>query len=440
MVRPPSRHIGILAGGRSLPREIAEGLIARGIGVHIVGIEGEADSQLDKFNPTIVNWGQIGGILSAFKSADCQQVVFAGSVSRPDLSRIKPDLGFFRALFTILRLIKVGGDDAILRAVIGFFERQGIEIVGVRQVAPELLVGEGHFAGPEKLSEDSRDIELGFDVLRAMAPFDVGQAVVVSNGAVEAIEGAEGTDGMLDRLTHARQKRMRDRLEVGRGILVKAPKPGQDLRVDMPAIGPETVRKVSGADLKGIAVEAGNVLALERSTLIDMAQTHRVFVTGVASTVADSQQGATLPRQSSTMASSMAVHQLGRRKFSKTDEGDAIKGGGLLVALNRFETGRAVVVVRKHVLAVEAGEGIHALVERAGGLRQWGGGLLSRRRGVLVLAAGRDLEQDMIGIAADAGFAGIAVVLQKFAASVADACIAEADRRKVFIASLVGEG
>ncbi|MCH9807470.1 MAG: UDP-2,3-diacylglucosamine diphosphatase LpxI [Alphaproteobacteria bacterium] len=438
MAKPSSRQIGILAGGGSLPREIAEGLAVRGVGVHIVAIDGEADRQLDKFNPTNVNWGQIGLILSSFKSAGCRQIVFAGSVRRPDLSKIKPDLGFFRALFTVLRLIRVGGDDAILRAVIGFFERHGIEIVGVDQVAPELVVGEGLFAGPGQIREDASDIGLGFDVLRALAPFDVGQAVVVSDGRVEAIEGAEGTDRMLDRLMAARQRRMRERLALGRGILLKAPKPGQDLRVDMPAIGPETVRKVAGADLKGVAVEAGSVLALQRGGLIEMAKTHRVFVAGIAAVTPDA--GGVEQEPFRSTADGITLRKLGRRAFSKSDAVDAIKGGRLLSALGRFDTGRGVVVVRRHVLAVEAGEGIGDLIERAAGLRQWGGGLFARRKGVLVLAAGRDLEQDMIAKAAEAGFAGIVVVLQKFAASVADSAISEADRRKVFIAALVGEG
>ncbi len=439
MVKKPSpRRIGILAGGGSLPREIAEGLLARGAGVHVVGIDGEADEKLEEFHPTRVNWGQIGQILSSFKTAGCRQVVFAGSVKRPDLSRIKPDLGFFRALFTVLRLIKVGGDDAILRAVIGFFEKHGIEIVGVSQVAPELLVSEGRFAGPDRKPEDLPDIKLGFDVLRAMARFDVGQGVVVSDGRIEAIEGAEGTDRMLDRLMVARQKKMQEKLAVGRGILIKAPKPGQDLRVDMPAIGPQTVRKAAGADLTGIAVAAGSVLALERPSLSEMANTHRVFVSGVGS---EELPAETAPGQNlDNAAGSFSVNELGRKRPSKIDEADAIKGGRLIAVLDSFDAGRAVVVGRRHVLAVEAGEGIPALIKRAGQLRQWGGGLLSRRSGVLVVAAGRHLEQDMIAQAAEAGFAGIAVVLQKFAASVDAATIAEADRRKLFIAALVGEG
>lgn len=433
MQRSSPRPIGILAGGRSLPIEIAKGLSKRGAAVHIVAIEGEADDALDAFHPTKVNWGQIGRIMASFKKAGCRQIAIAGSVRRPDLSTINPDLGFFRALPTVLRLIRAGGDDAILRGVIAYFEKQGFEIVGVSQLAPELLVGAGPFAGPVHMPEDLNDIRVGFEALRALAPFDVGQALVVDQGRIEAIEGAEGTDRMLDRLTLARHRRMRERKPVGRGVLVKATKPGQEIRVDMPAIGPETVRKAAGADLKGIAVEAGRVLAVNRSTLQDLAETHRVFVIGASAedVSRESYPTAALP-------AAVAVRRLGRRRLRTIDEADSIKAAQLIIALERFEAARAAVVSRNHVLAVESGEGALETIERAANLRQWGRSMLGRRYGVAVVAAGRELDSEVIGKAAEAGLAGVAVVLRKFAASVAKEAITEADRRKLFIAALAG--
>lgn len=444
MHRPSPRRIGILAGGRSLPIEMAEGLKARGVDVHIVAIEGEADPALDAFRPETLNWGQIGAIVASFKKAGCQQVAIAGSVSRPDLSTIKPDLGFFRAIPTVLRLIRAGGDDAILRGVIGFFEKHGLEIIGVNQVAPELLVGPGGFAGPDYQREDMTDIGTGFEVLRVLAPFDVGQAVVVADGRIEAIEGAEGTDRMLDRLTVQRHAKMRARAPVGRGIMVKAPKPGQELRVDMPAIGPETVRKAAGADLNGIAVEAGRVLAIDRAALQDMAASHRVFVTGIrpgqfAKNEADAGGGGIGPGNDSGSGGAMSVRQIGRRRLRAGDVADADKGARLIAALSGFDTARAVIVSRRHVLAVEAGEGVLETIDRAAHLRQWGGGgLFGKRSGVAVLAVGRDLDAAVIAKAADAGLAGVAVVLQKFSAGVGDDAVAEADRRKLFIAAVAG--
>jgi len=374
MHRPSARRIGILAGGGRLPIEIAEGLKARGIEVHISAIEGEADPALAAFNPEVFNWGKIGGIVASFKKAGCQQVAIAGSSSRPDLSSIKPDLGFFRALPTVLRLIRAGGDDAILRGVIGFFEKHGLEIVGVNKVAPQLLVGEGCFAGPPHDARDIADIQLGLKLVRTLAPFDVGQAVVVVDRRIEAIEGAEGTDRMLDRLTSVRHAKMRARQPVGRGILVKAPKPGQELRVDMPAIGPETVRKAAGADLKGIAVEAGRALAIDRGALQEMAATHRIFVSGVKSEpTGGGEAGCSIAPAKGASSDHYMVRRLGRYRLRAADVTDAAKGAALIEALAMFDTACAVVVSRRHVLAVEAGEGAVETIDRAAQLRQWGG-------------------------------------------------------------------
>lgn len=431
MQRPAPRRIGILAGGRSLPLEIAQGLRARGASVHIVAIEGEADQALDMFKPTRVNWGQIGRIMASFRQAGCRQVAIAGSVNRPDLSTIKPDLGFFRALITVARLVGAGGDDAILRGVIEHFEKNGFEIVGVTQLAPELLVGPGRFAGPENAKGDLADIATGFDLLHALAPFDVGQAIVVNDRRIEAIEGAEGTDRMLERLALDRHRRMRERKPVGRGILLKAPKPGQELRVDMPTIGPETVRKSAAADLKAIAVEAGRVLAVDRARLQTLADSHRIFVCGVVNECHGDQRAVAVPQPSS-----VSVRRLGRYRLRHVDKNDAIKGGRLILALDRFETAKAVVVSRNHVLAVEAGEGTLETIARAAQLRQWGAGFLARRYGVVVVAAGRELDAAVIETACDAGLAGVAVVLKKFAATVPSEVVAEADRRRLFIAAL----
>lgn len=434
MQRRSPRRIGILAGGRSLPMEIAEGLRQRGASVHIVALEGEAEPSIEKFDPTWVNWGQIGAIIGSFKKHGCRQIAIAGSVRRPDLATIKPDLGFFRALPTVIRLMRAGGDDAILRGVIGYLEKMGLEVVGVDQVAPELVVGRGRFAGPSHKNEDLADIRIGFRLVRALAPFDIGQAVVVADGRVEAIEGAEGTDRMLDRLTGMRHKKMLERQKVARGVLVKAPKPGQELRVDMPAIGPETVRKAAGADLKGIAVQAGKVLAVERAELCGLAETHRVFVAGFDGADSAAGDGAAVAGG----PASYTAGRLGKIGFSKSLAADAAIGAQLVRAAAPFGVGRAAVVERRHALAVEDGTGIAATISRAGEVRQWG---RQRRRhgGVVILSAGRDLCGDVIEAASAAGFAGVAVVLNKFAASVGDDLVGHANRRKLFVAVLAAE-
>ncbi len=271
-----ARRIGILAGGGSLPREIAESAVARGNAVHIVAIDGEADADFGSFAVSRVNWGQLGGLLKALKGARAEDLVIVGRVRRPDPLRLKTDLGFFLNLPAIARIVASGGDDSVLRKVVRFFEEQGLRVVSPADAAPELVVGAGPLAAAVPSSEDAADIARGFALVRALGRYDIGQSVIVSGGSIEAIEGAEGTDAMLVRVGRARRGQDGTR----RGILVKRTKPGQDLRVDMPAIGPETVARIMETGLKGAAVEAGRVLVARRSETIARADAGGVFVAG----------------------------------------------------------------------------------------------------------------------------------------------------------------
>ncbi len=366
--------VGILAGGGSLPREIADAAVAAGHRVAVVGLEGEADAQ--DFAPlpvTLVNWGQIGRLVSTFRNAGASDLVIVGSVTRPDLTRLRTDLGFWRSLPSIARIVTTGGDDGVLRRVIRFFEHQGFRVVAPAEIAPGLVIGSGALGAhglPDRLAAD---VSLGFATVARLAAFDIGQAVVVRAGNVIAIEAVEGTDAMLARIAGK-----------GRGIggvLVKRPKPGQELRIDMPAVGPATVARCVSAGLEGIVVEAGATLAAERAQLIAAADAAGVFVAGVSAP-----GGPSAPRYTS-----------GR------DEDFALAA---LQAVRDAAGGSGVVVVRRHVLAVESGEGLMALVQRAAGLRQWGGSM-KRRRGVLAIASPDDATPDLIAATAAAGLSAL---------------------------------
>ena len=190
---------------------------------------------------------------------------------------IKIDAGFVRHLPQLLRLFK-GGDDTVLRAVARFFEDRGFEVIAAHQVAPRLLAPQGTFSTLLPGTEDLEDIELGFKVTHGLGAFDIGQAAVVARNYVLAVEAAEGTDTML--------RRCRDLNSWGytarKGVLVKRPKPGQDLRLDMPAIGPRTVELAAEARLAGIAVEAGAVLLASPGELVEKANKHGLFLYGVS--------------------------------------------------------------------------------------------------------------------------------------------------------------
>jgi len=428
-MRAPARRIGILAGGGSLPREVAECAAKRGHAVHILAIEGEAERDFGSVPVTSVGWGEIHRMIRVLRAARATELVIVGRVLRPDLLRIRKDLGFVLALPAILSIVASGGDDSVLRVVVRFFESKGFRVVGPCDVAPELVIEAGPMGRAAPEGADVSDIARGFDVVRALGAHDMGQSVVVTNGAVEAVEGAEGTDGMLERVAAAR----RGAREPRRGVLVKRTKPGQELRVDMPAIGPETVARVAAAGLKGVAVEAGRALAARRAELIERADAASVFAAGWEDA---SGNGAAAP-----MTQVLSVPRLGRLGAvapRARDRADIGKGAATLTALSPFKVGRAAVVTRRHVLGVETGEGLAALLSRVSRLRQWGDGPAHRRVGVAVIADARDVDGAAVAAAAAAGLRGVAVIGDGASGDRMREAIELADRTGLFIVAPCG--
>lgn len=416
------RVVGILAGGGSIPREVAESVVARGGAVHIVAIAGEADeAQLSRFPMTRVGWGQIGAMVQALRQSRCEVLVIVGSVRRPDLSKLRPDLGFFLSLPAIARIIAAGGDDGVLTRVVRFFENKGFRVVGPGTVAPELLVGAGPLGRMRAEAGNEADVALGFALVRALGPYDVGQAVVVTSGRIEAIEGAEGTDQMLARV--ARERAALQQTQPS-GVLVKRPKPGQELRIDLPAIGPGTVARAREAGLAGVAVLAGCTIAAERAQLIRLADAEGLFVEGFADRTGA--EPIALPQL-------WNIEPLGKHKMTSQAGADVAKGVALLSSLAPIAPSRGAIVNRGHVLAVENGEGARDLVRRGGGLRQWGRWRRARASGAVVLRGSERLGEVMVEAAA-AGLAGVALVGQPPADVLGSA--AEADRLGLFLATV----
>ncbi len=430
MTSPGPRRVGILAGGGGLPLEIAHCVHARGQPVHIVALEGEADRSFAPFDVTRVKWGQVGAILSALKQAGSQDLVIVGKVKRPDPLKVRPDAGFFLAIAQILKILSSGGDDGVLRAVLQFFENKGLRVIGAGTAAPELVIGAGSLGttAPDAKAQDL--IALGFDTVREMGPHDIGQAVVITNGRIEALEAAEGTDAMLDRVA----ARRRDLGNVRGGVLVKRPKPGQELRIDMPVIGPETVRRAAAAGLSGIAVLEGKVMAADRKQTLALSEELGVFVFGAQ----DRHAGMPVRRLRPVK---LSLQQLGKTKLYSGALVDAEKAAGVLDSLDAVGVGRAVVVARRYVLTVEAGEGIVAMLTRAAGLRQWGDARARRRTGLAVLSSARDLDSSVIDAMLAAGLRGVVILETSSAPSVSAPVLAHANGCGVFLARGVsGEG
>jgi DUF1009 family protein len=270
--------LAIIAGGGALPCTLAEAATAQGRLVHILGIRGEADEKIARFPHTWLKWGEVGKLFATLDNQGCRDLVIIGAVTRPDLANVRFDFGAIKNLPFLLSL-GVGGDDHVLSSVVRFLEGKGYRVYGAGEVAPELLAGEGPLGAKAPSQDDRADIDTGFRVVSALGRLDVGQAAVVVKGHVLAVEAAEGTDAMIARCAELRKGAAGRRRRLA-GVLVKAPKPGQEERVDLPTIGPDTVESAARAGLAGIAVAAGGVLIADRAATLAAANAHGLFLFG----------------------------------------------------------------------------------------------------------------------------------------------------------------
>lgn len=272
-----SGPLGIIAGRGSLPAFIADAARADNIPVHVIGIAGEADPGIERFPHTWIKWGEVGKVFTALETSGCNDLVIIGGVRRPALKNIRIDFGALKALPFLLSL-RQGGDDHILSRIVRFFEQRGYRVHGAGDVLPELLMPEGTLTRRAPSAGDEADAALGFKVVRTLGTLDIGQAAVVANGYVLAVEAAEGTDAMLERCADIKRKGRSH--GTGKGVLVKAPKPGQEERVDMPTIGPDTMLKAAEAGLAGVAVAAQHVLIAEYNRTLEIANERKLFLHG----------------------------------------------------------------------------------------------------------------------------------------------------------------
>lgn len=275
-----SSTVGIVAGSGVLPFSVAELLRARGIAPFLFAIRGFCDPvRVAQYPHHWVALGQVGRLTRLMRSEGCRDIVFIGGLVRPALSEIRLDWGTLRAIPAIAAALR-GGDDHLLTGVSRIFERHGIRVVGIKDVAPELLMPEGSLTRRVPDAEAIADIAKARELMRAISPFDVGQGVVVIDGHVVAVEDIEGTDGLLARVTRLRAEK-RIRAKPGRGVLVKMPKAQQDLRFDLPTLGPKTIEGVIAAGLAGIGTVAGHTLVAEADVMIAKADQAGLFVTGL---------------------------------------------------------------------------------------------------------------------------------------------------------------
>ena len=275
-----SSPVGVIAAGGVMPFAVADSLAARGIDAVLFALKGACDPvAVERFRHHWISVGQVGRAMKLFRSENCRDLVFIGTLVRPALSEIRLDWTTVRVLGRLWAAFR-GGDDHLLSGIGRILERDGFRMVGIKDVAPDLLMPEGCVTRTAPDENAAADIARGRDVLRALSPFDIGQAAVVIDGHVVGVEDIEGTDGLMARIARLRDEG-RIRARAPRGVLVKAPKSGQGLRFDLPTIGPRTVEGAVKAGLSGIAIVAGNTIVVEPQAMIEAADAAGLFVTGM---------------------------------------------------------------------------------------------------------------------------------------------------------------
>jgi DUF1009 family protein len=277
-----SSPLAIVCGSGSLPFAVADAVMRRGRKVVLFALHGWADRERVAAYPH--HWIKLGrfGLLNRLMIAEgCRDIVLIGGVVRPSIRDFKLDLMTLRLLPRIVRSFR-GGDNHLLSRVDSLLSEVGYRAVGAHEVAPEILVPEGALGSHTPSQRDCADIQHALALVAAVGPFDVGQAAVVAEGRVLAFEAAEGTDLMLARVAELRRLG-RIRMTERTGVLVKAPKPGQDRRYDLPTIGPATIEGAASAGLAGVAVAANATIIAEPERVVRLADDAKVFVVGVKS-------------------------------------------------------------------------------------------------------------------------------------------------------------
>lgn len=270
----PLSRLAVIAGGGTLPGLVIQACREAGRPFFVVAIEGQADPAGLEGVPHA--WCRMGAAAKGEKilrDFDPQEVVFVGKVRRPSLKELRPD---WRALKVIVKAtVRALGDDGLLRAIIKEFEAEGVKVVGPHELVKGLLAVEGVYGRVKPDRQARIDIARGMGAAKAIGALDIGQAAVVQQGIVLGLEAIEGTDALVARAGALQRKGPG-------GVLVKAPKPRQERRIDLPGVGVDTVEAVAKAGLRGIAVEAGGALIIDRAKVAARADALGMFVVGIA--------------------------------------------------------------------------------------------------------------------------------------------------------------
>lgn len=267
---PSSSPVGMIAGNGSFPFVFLEAAKAAALSVVVVAHEGETDPSIEKtgFPVRWIRLGQVGAIFDVFHHHGIVSAAFVGGVKKPKLFELRPDWKGMKILGRLARY----HDDEVLRALADEFEREGITIVPSTILLPSLAAPEGILTRRGPSEAEKADIRVGAEVAKAIGVADIGQCLVVREKVVVAVEAIEGTDETIRRAGSVG----------GPGAaVIKLAKPSQDLRFDLPSIGPETIRVMKEAGASVLAIEAGKTLIFDRDEVLSLANEAKIAIVGI---------------------------------------------------------------------------------------------------------------------------------------------------------------
>ncbi|MCW9032635.1 MAG: UDP-2,3-diacylglucosamine diphosphatase LpxI [Rhodospirillales bacterium] len=265
--------LGIIAGRGDLPRRLIQACQKEGREFHVIAFKGQTDEITVKDVPhDWVRLGAGGTSIKIFRDQGVKELVMGGGISRPSMVSLRPDAWGIK-LFAKLGRAALG-DDSLLSALVRELENEGFKVVGPSEVLNELLVDVGTLGNIEPDAVAQEDIIRGFNVAWQLGALDVGQAVVVQQGLVLGVEAIEGTEALLSRVKGLSR-------DGAGGILVKAKKPNQEKRTDLPTIGVATVEQAVEAGLRGIAIEAQGALVIDGDEVVEKANKAGLFIVAI---------------------------------------------------------------------------------------------------------------------------------------------------------------
>ena len=268
--------VGLIAGDGSFPLEVAKSISQKNKEIFIIAIKGSASKDIERYPHLWIRIGQIGKAIRALKENNCKELILIGGVKKPNVWMLKPDFGALKLFFKLI-ILPIKGDASILKTLLNFLEKDNkFKVVGAEKYIPYLLMSKGLIAG-KKISEQANiDIDIAIENCKNIGSKDIGQACVVVNGQIIASENSLGTDKMLRGIISKEIKFNNE------GVLVKLVKPIQDRRVDLPAIGMQTIKLAKEIGLCGIAIEEKSSFISNKERVIKFANKNNIFIFGLS--------------------------------------------------------------------------------------------------------------------------------------------------------------